>query len=282
MCWAHINALPEWLELPLNWRTVTWVRHSLPGARRCCAQSEGTQIKLQQRHTSYMNEHTFAVSGMRCGLWGQKVWGMLEATYVLDFISMDHLIPPLSTFGDISAKVAASSCSRQWSLYIFFVMQLKFATTVYLTLILEILAKNMALLSQLLFKLHTVYHCKVKMYVQPSSWFETVPWRHAPSWHVISTARQARTSKTQSDRLESAEKHIILSFHKAFCLLLSSVSCLLWCLLQFGNRLFTVFALREKQRSLFCSNYQENMTFLLLQPTFVVLSCIFWQHHCGS
>lgn len=103
MCWVHINALPEWLELLLNWRTVTWVRRSLPPRRtlRHCAQSEGTQIKLQRRHTSYMNEHTCAVSGVRCGMWGQQVCGMPEATYVLDLmgsISMDHLILPLIHF----------------------------------------------------------------------------------------------------------------------------------------------------------------------------------------
>lgn len=129
MCWAHINALPEWLELLLNWRTVTWVRCSLAGAHRRCARSEGTEIKLQQRHTSYMNEHTFAVSGVPCEVWGQQVCGMPEATHVLDFmspISMDHLIfSPPSTFRDISVEVAASSCSWQWSLYNLGFVQLK-------------------------------------------------------------------------------------------------------------------------------------------------------------
>ncbi|TNN80179.1 hypothetical protein EYF80_009504 [Liparis tanakae] len=33
-----------------------------------CARSEGTQIKLQLRHASYMNERTCAVSGVRCGV----------------------------------------------------------------------------------------------------------------------------------------------------------------------------------------------------------------------
>lgn len=101
MCWAHMNALPARPELTLNWETVTWVRHTHSGAPCHCAQSEGTQIKLQQRHTSYMNEHTYVASRVQCGVWGQQVCGMPEATYVLNFmgsITMDHLMLSLIHF----------------------------------------------------------------------------------------------------------------------------------------------------------------------------------------
>lgn len=43
-----------------------------------------------------MNEHTFAVSGVRCGVQGQHACGVPEATSVLDFMrpnSMEHSIP---------------------------------------------------------------------------------------------------------------------------------------------------------------------------------------------
>lgn len=128
MCWVHINA-------PSCPRTSSKLTNSHLGAPPptppttsssffwsplChCAHSLGTQIKPRARHTSYMNEHLYGASGVRCGMWGQRVCGPPEATSTADLmglISMDHLILFLHLlFEDVSVGCAAVSRSQLWS-----------------------------------------------------------------------------------------------------------------------------------------------------------------------